>query len=475
MGDRESKKRNGISKSLKRFFGVGDFGFSFMTNIETYYFTYFLTNIAEFTLPVVTMITTIASVVDAALSWIYGVILDTVKPMKWGRYRSWLLIIPWLVPFLYAFQFIRVGNGTAAVIIIIAATITSHIAWNIPFVANISMINMASKTPEDRMALSSSRAIWQSLGRVFYSYVGPAVVSLLAGLVGEKNSYGATAFVFAALMAAGYFAHFKMFEGYEETGAEARARMQKEQMEQKAKGKQTKGNGLVKCLTTNPYLLGLTVADLAKYVYSFVASGIAVYYFTYVAGKPGLTATFILISSLLGVIASYLSKAAAKKFSARNTVIYAYLAMTVVLILGFLFYQNAWIVILMVSLAQFCCTMTNACGPALYADCAIYSEYKTGKNATGLIMGLSNIPLKIGVVSRGILISACLAIAGFDLETVEKGITSPQLERGISMGFTIIPAIAVGLGALIMIFGFRLTRNKMEQYSAELEKRKRSR
>lgn len=42
------------------------------------------------------------------------------------------------------------------------------------------------------------------------------------------------------------------------------------------------------------------------------------------------------------------------------------------------------------------------------------------------------------------------------------------------MGFTIIPAIAVGLGALIMIFGFRLTRNKMEQYSAELEKRKRS-
>lgn len=184
MGDSDGgKKRNGISRSLKRFFGVGDFGFSFMTNIETYYFTYFLTNIAEFSLPIVTMITTIASVVDAALSWIYGVILDTFKPMKWGRYRSWLVVIPWLVPFLYAFQFVRVGSGTAAVVIIIAATITSHIAWNIPFVANISMINMASKTPEDRMALSSSRAIWQSLGRVFYSYVGPAVVAVMAGIV----------------------------------------------------------------------------------------------------------------------------------------------------------------------------------------------------------------------------------------------------------------------------------------------------
>ena len=334
------------------------------------------------------------------------------------------------------------------------------------------MINMASKTPEDRMALSSSRAIWQSLGRVFYSYVGPAVVAVMAGIVGEKNSYGATAFAFAALMAAGYFAHFKMFEGYEETGAQEIERMRRELAEKKARGRQDKGNGLLKCLTTNPYLLGLTVADLAKYIYSFVASGIAVYYFTYVAHNKDLTATFILISSLLGVAASYLSKTAAKKFSARNTVIYAYLAMAVVLVLGFLFYRQPWAVIILVSLAQFFCTMTNACGPALYADCAIYSEYKTGKNATGLIMGLSNIPLKIGVVSRGILISACLAIAGFNLETVEKGITSPQLERGISMGFTIIPAIAVALGAVIMIFGFRLTRDKIEKYSAELEKRK---
>ena len=263
-----------------------------------------------------------------------------------------------------------------------------------------------------------------------------------------------------------------MFEGYEETGAQEIERMRRELAEKKARGRQDKGNGLLKCLTTNPYLLGLTVADLAKYIYSFVASGIAVYYFTYVAHNKDLTATFILISSLLGVAASYLSKTAAKKFSARNTVIYAYLAMAVVLVLGFLFYRQPWAVIILVSLAQFFCTMTNACGPALYADCAIYSEYKTGKNATGLIMGLSNIPLKIGVVSRGILISACLAIAGFNLETVEKGITSPQLERGISMGFTIIPAIAVALGAVIMIFGFRLTRDKIEKYSAELEKRK---
>lgn len=466
------KERNGISKALKRFFGVGDFGFSFMTNIETYYFNFFLTNVAQFALPVVTMITTITSLIDAGLSWVYGAMINSVKPMKWGRYRSWLIVIPWLVPFLYAFQFIKLGDGPLAIVVIIVATIASHVAWNIPFVANVAMINIASKTPNDRMALSSSRALWQSLGRVFYSYVGPGTVAALAGLFGEKNSYGAAAFAFGALMAAGYFAHFKMFQGYEETGAEELARIREEREMQNKNPNKSKENGLIKSLTTNPYLLGLIVADLAKYVYSFVASGIAVYYFTYVSKNAALLATFILISNLLGVAASYLSKKVANKFSARNTVIYSYLLMVVILVAAFLCYKNTWVIIGLMSLAQFFATLTTACGPALYADCAIFSEYKTGRNATGLIMGLMNIPIKVGVVSRGLLIGACLSFAGFDAATANAAETTAQLERGISMGFTLIPGIAVAIGAIIMIFGYKLTREKIEGYSSEIAKRK---
>ena len=64
------------------------------------------------------------------------------------------MVIPWLVPFLYAFQFIKLNDGVAGIVIIIVATITSHIAWNIPFVANISMINIGNK---NRRTESSSR------------------------------------------------------------------------------------------------------------------------------------------------------------------------------------------------------------------------------------------------------------------------------------------------------------------------------
>ena len=106
----QKQEKKGLSGALKKFYGVGDCGFTLMSNIESYYFSFFLTNLAKFSLPMVTFITTTASAVDALLSWIYGAILNSIKPMKWGRYRSWLIAIPWLVPFLYAFQFVKIGD-----------------------------------------------------------------------------------------------------------------------------------------------------------------------------------------------------------------------------------------------------------------------------------------------------------------------------------------------------------------------------
>ena len=469
----ENKKKTGLSNSLKRFFGIGDLGFSFMTNIETYYFQYFLTDIAKFSVGFATAIGTVSAIIDAALSWVYGIILDKVKPMKWGRYRSWLLILPWLVPFLYAFQFLRIGSGIGAAIIVIAGFATSHIAWNIPWVANITMIRVAGKTPEDRAILSSSRTTWSSIARVCYSYVGPFVVSIISGLLGEQYGYAGCAFVFGALMAAGYFAHFKMFEGYEATGEEEIAQMEamkaKREAEKEAK-KANKGN-LGRALACNPSLWGLILADFTKYVYSFGASAIAIYYFTYVAKDADLNSAYIFASNLLGVATAYLSRKFVAKFSARGAMISAYACMAAVCFVAFLFYSNVWIVFIMMCLAQGFSMLTTACSPMLYADCCIYSHYKTGTDNTGAIMGLVNLPLKVGVVMRSIIVGACLAIGGFDPNTTTVDNVTPAIQRGISMGFSLIPAIVLAVGLLLMIFCYRLSKEKINECSAEIARR----
>ena len=44
----QNQKPKGLSKSLKYLFGVGDAGFNLMSNIETFYFMTFLTDLAGF-------------------------------------------------------------------------------------------------------------------------------------------------------------------------------------------------------------------------------------------------------------------------------------------------------------------------------------------------------------------------------------------------------------------------------------------
>ena len=115
------------------------------------------------------------------------------------------------------------------------------------------MIAVAGKTPDDRAQLASTRAAWANLSKVIFSYVGPPLAALFAGIIGEKSQYGATAFVLGCVMAVLYFAHFKMFDGYEEVETASSA--------VKKDTTKTSGGDLVKSLLQNPPLMTLMLAD----------------------------------------------------------------------------------------------------------------------------------------------------------------------------------------------------------------------
>lgn len=462
MGE-EKQKKKGLSGALKKFYGVGDCGFTLMSNIESYYFSFFLTNLAQFSLPMVTFITTVASTVDALISWIYGAILNSIKPMKWGRYRSWLVAIPWLVPFLYAFQFVKIGDGMLSAVIIIIAAISSHVAWNFAYVANVSMISVAGSTPEERSQLSSTRAAWANLSKVIFSYVGPGLAAFMAGIIGEVNQYGAAAFVLGCVMAVLYYAHFRMFDGYET--------VQPETKNTKAATKdKTGGMDLIRALLQNPPLIALLIADLAKFMFNFVLMGVAAYYFSYVAGNSGMLPTYILVTNIFCVVGAYLSKTLSNKFSTRSTTIGVMAIQAVLLIVSFVFYNSVTLVIVLMSIAMFGYGITYACTPALYGDTIVYSEWKTGKNAAGWISGLQNVPLKVSIMTRGIIISACLAMGNFSTD-IDPAQAPEELKRAISIGFMVIPAAALIIAVVALLFGFRLTREKVNQYAAEIASR----
>lgn len=446
----EAQKKE-LSFSLKYLFGVGDAGFNLMSNIETFYFMTFLTDLAAFSPAIAGLINSVFSIVDACLSWIYGGILNGTKAKKWGRYRSWLILVPWIVPFLYAFQFIRVSdNEMLSAVIIIAAAIASHVVWNIGYVANATLVSVVGKTAEDRATLASSRGTWNNIGSLLFSYLGLPLATLLAGIVGETNKFAAAAFCLGILMVLGYYAHFKMTEGYEEIETDGNA---------KANAAKVSIPDMFKSLFANPQLMILMVADLSKWCVKFVTAAAAIYYFRDAMGNPGLMTPYLLAIGLAAIVGSYATRYLAKSLSNRTTAIIAFIGMAVALALIYVFYTSAFVVIALMTVAQFFYGVAYSISPALYGDTVVYTTWKTGKNAAGWIMGLQNLPLKVGVFMRGTIVAACLAAVGWQKGVVLEG----AARQGMTVALGLVPAILCAIGAVLLIVGYKLTREKIAE------------
>lgn len=457
--DNKKQEPKKLSSALRNAYGVGDAGFVLMSNIETFYFMTFLTDVAGFSAAIAGVINSVFSIIDACLSWLYGGIINGAKAMKWGRYRSWLIILPWIVPFLYAVQFIRISdNEVVSAIIIIIAAVVSHMAWNFPYVANATLVSVVGKTPEDKAALSSSRATWNNIGGLLFTYMGLPFATLLAGFVGEKYKFAAAAFCLGILFVVGYFAHFKMTDGYEEIEASGSVKKQANKVSIPE---------MFRSLFQNPQLLILMIADLAKWCVKFVTAASAIYYFRDAMGNPGHMTLYTLLIAIGAIVGAYSVRFLVKKIDSRSITILAYLGMAVFLFLIFVLYTNAYLVIFLMTVAQFFYGMAFASSPALYADTVVYATWKTGKNAAGWIMGLQNLPLKVAVFLRGVILTACLTAVGWQSGVVLQG----AARQGMTVAFALVPAIFCAVGALLLIFGYRLTKARIMQYQSEIDAR----
>ena len=458
-------KKSGLSKTIRYFYGVGDMCFNLMSSVYTYYLVFYLNTVAKLSLPYITLLMAISSTFDSLSSWIYGAVMNSTKPMKWGRYRSWLIATAWILPFTSFFMYFRIGKSdSVAFVFFLIAQLAARIAQNFAYTANVSLISVVPRNADDRIAMSSSRATWNNAAKFAWSYLGVPFLAILANVVGEEYSYATLAGILGITTFVGYFLHFKMTEGYEATGEE-------EVLNAKLTQRSRTGVlDLLKALFTNPPLLALVIADLAKWLFNFVVAGTVVYYFTYIALNKGLQAHYTLIIAFMAVFGALASNYIGKKLSGRKTMIIFYLAMAALLLIGRSVYTNVWAVIILVSIAQFGYGCVYACSSALYADTAVYAEWKTGKNASGWIMGLTNVPIKIASTLKSVVLPAALALSGFSA-VVEVEKATDTMRAGIANTLLTLPAIMLIAGAVVLIFLYRLPKEKVEKMQEEIEAR----
>lgn len=450
-----------LSNSLRTFYGIGDFGFSLMTSVELYLFVFFLTNVAKFSVPVVALIGSVTSIVDAVLSPFYGAIISGTKPLKWGRNRSWLFVSPPLVVLLYVFQFTKIGPEPLAAFIVCAGFILSHIVWNIGWVANVALIPVLASTPDERSLLASRRGTWTSLAGIVYSYIG-SPLALYLGVVtkNEVMGYSLLAGFMAFVMMLGYWTVFKLTDGYEPTDEGASA------------GKKPVSLGVMfKSLVHNPPLIVLLIADFFRYMANFVMTAAAAFYFTYVAQDMSLFPKYLLFGSIAQVVGSYISANVAKALSSRNATIYGLFGLAVSLFFCKFVATNITMFFIVVMVARLFLGILASVMVSLYSDTSVYSQWKVGEDASAFVMGLMTLSLKTAVISRGTVVPLVLAASGF-VSGIDPASATPELINAVNNVFLFIPGVFTLVGAVVMAFGYKLTREKLVEYQKEIESRK---
>ncbi len=459
----EFKRKEGLTSAVKTFYGVGDGGFVLMSNIETFYFMTCMTDYLGFSATAAGVVNSVFSIVDAVLSWVYGMIMNGTRPKKFGRYRSWLVITPWIVPFLFAFQFLRLSdNETVAGAIIAIAAIVSHFIWNLGYVANNTMVSVIGRTPEERGVIASGKAFWNNVGSILFTYAGLPLATLLADVVGRKNQFAAAAFVLGIVMVFTYFVHFKLSEGYEAPEDEATIQAKKLAEQNKMKVGQ-----MFAMLIKHPIVILIMIADLAKWCVNFVSKGAAIYYWRDAAANPAMQKTFTLLSSIAAALGALCARAVVKKISTRLAVLTSLGGMAIFLLGVYFLYASPVAVMVCVTLAFFFYGMALGSFPGLYADTIVMITARTGQNPTGWVNGLQNVPLKVGVFLRGVIVAACLNAANWKTGVVLEG----TARQGMTIAYGLVPAILCIIGFLLIVIAYKTTKEDVAKAQAEIDAR----
>ena len=446
-----------LKKSVINLYGLPSFGFQLLVNMEIFFFAAFLTDYAKIPVATAGTVLMVTSIFDIVWVPTAGIILEK-SSMRWGRYRSWLLIGPPLAALFFTLQFAKIGDTTTNAILVSIGFIVSHLIWNIFYAGHIAMNNSMTTVREERISMASNRGMFNALGAIGFSIVGAKAIQTL-GNGDQALGCTLTVVITGIFMILCYWALFALTKDY--------AYHPKAHGEAEAKDKMSIGE-MLKQIVVNPPLIGLMLAELGRYLGRFIIFGFAFYYFKYVVNNLGVIAIFFTGLNVVCFFGAMATAPLAKKFGERNIYILSLSLFIIGLLLVWALPMNHTSFMIVMFVAYLGYGMPDALGVAMYSSTVDYGEWKTGKNARGFIMSLISFPIKTAIFVRSVIITSVLVSAGY----VADMQATPELIQGIKNGIALVPALFIGAGLIIIIFLYKLTPERQKQIQAELAARK---
>jgi GPH family glycoside/pentoside/hexuronide:cation symporter len=386
---------------------------------------------------------------------------------RWGKFRPYLLWMSLPLAVAAVLTFITPEFGPNLKLVYAYVTFILFMffysAINIPYT---SLLGVISSDPNERTSASSFKFVGAYLAGIIVS----ATALPLANYLGDGNPKKGWPITMAFYSAAAVIFFLITFLST------------RERIQPIAKEKTSIRNDLKDLSKNKPWFV-LFAVTILFILFVCIRLAVTTHYFKYYVGEQRvdllgktvgfewLTSAFNVVGqafSLIGVLlVPWFTRVARKK---RAVLI---LLATAILCTGSFYFFGPGQLLLIFGV-QILGSVTG--GPisavlwAMYADTADYSEWKTGRRATGLVYSASIMSNKIGW-------AVGTAIAGFILSAygfVPDVIQNEGVLRGLRAMMSVIPLVMGTFAFLLLLFFYKLDDEQMKKIKQDLEARRAS-
>jgi GPH family glycoside/pentoside/hexuronide:cation symporter len=224
----------------------------------------------------------------------------------------------------------------------------------------------------------------------------------------------------------------------------------------------------VKDLLTNRPWVVLFALGIITLFHVCLRNGALIYFFKYNVGNEKIAPLFMLVGTISNLFSMLLIPIIQNHLGKKQGVMVLMLVSAVLAVLFGLIPPDQIPLLMVVHiLISLSFGPTGALIWAMYTDAADYSEWKTGRRATGLVMSACTMAQKFGYTLGGTLGMTVLSVIGYQANATQ----TPEALAGIRGMVGWISAIPCVIGLLLVIF-YPLSEEKMSRIEADLEARR---
>lgn len=459
MSEKNNVRPFGFKDKIGYMFG--DFGNDFTFILSSSFMLKFYTDVMGIHAAVVGVLMMAARFVDAFTDVAMGQIVDRSKPTKDGKFKPWLRRMCGPVA-ISSFLVFQSGFANMPYLFKVVWMIVTYILWGSIFYTSInipygSMASAISADAKDRASLSTWRSIGSTLAGLVIGVGTPlfAYETVNGNTILSGNRMTIIAGVFSVMAVICYMLCFKLAT---------------ERVEVPQNNTKFNFGDLMKSLVTNRSLIGIITAAILLLLVMLTMQGMNAYLFPNFYGNVAAQSVAALAGSLVMlVVCAPLATKLSAKYGKKELAIGSCLFGAVVyLICWVLKPENPYTYVVFYVVANIGVGFFNMVIWAMITDVIDDAEVKNGVREDGTIYSVYSFARKIGQALSSGMMGALLSVIGYSAATA----FNPEVVNGIFNMTCIIPAIGfVGI-ALVLMFLYPLSKNRVEANVLELKKRR---